>query len=221
MRAAAMAFLVAAALPAAASATPVTVVFGGVWDDLVDDTAGALNGQVTLGSSFTVTMTYDDVAPDSNASPTQGDYDVSASFAFEVATGPFTITYAPGGSADITVDAFGSDEVILFAQGAFVGSPNLPAFTAVSYTNPGFTDASGTALSSDLLSGVPWQSSAWDDAYMYLILDDDDGTQATYVELAGTITSMTVVPEPTSFGLVAAGAIALALRARGRARSAA
>jgi len=137
------------------------------------------------------------------------------------ATGPFTITYAPGGSADITVDAFGSDEVILFAQGAFVGSPNLPAFTAVSYTNPGFTDASGTALSSDLLSGVPWQSSAWDDAYMYLILDDDDGTQATYVELAGTITSMTVVPEPTSFGLVAAGAIALALRARGRARSAA
>ena len=95
-----------------ASATVVSVVMGGSWHD-VADTTGVLDGSVTAGTPFTLTMRYDDATPDLNSvNPNSGVYVPAAPpFVIEVATGNYTFTSVLQGPRQITLSMGGTDQV--------------------------------------------------------------------------------------------------------------
>lgn len=217
MRRAVLALLAAVALPASALAAPVTVVMTGTWD-YVDDAGDVLGGAITLGTSYTATMTYDDSAPDFNSAPNVGNYDVGAyPFSFTLTSGGFTFSHV-GSIAEIDVTNASYDALAVYAEN-LVGGPGLPAFD-FSYVNPAFDDTTGTALSSPSLAGLPWVLDDWNSRGMALFFDVADGSPLTYVDLGGTVDSITVVPEPSALALVGAGASALALGRRRRSQRA-
>lgn len=207
--------LLAMASPQQAAASPVTVVMTGIWT-LVDDAGAVLGGAILPGSAFSATLVYDDATPDSNADPLYGNYFVApAQFSFTLASGGFLFSHVPGGVNEIDVIDLGSgDSVAVYAE-TFTTSPPLPPF-GLNYANPFLDDPTGTTLSSDALTAVPWSLAAWSAASMTFFADIDDGNPLTYFDLEGDITGLTVVPEPGSFGMLALGLTALACGARRR-----
>ena len=203
------------ALASPALASPVTVAFTGVWT-LVDDAGAVLGGAITPGSAFSATLVYDDATPDSNASPLYGNYTVApAQLGFTVTSGGFTFSHVFGGLNEIDVLHPGTgDTVSLYAEGLAVS----PSVGPIGFSWAGFSldDPSGTALSSDALTGVPWSMAAWSAGAMTIFADLDDGNPLTYFDLEGDVTSLTATPEPGTAGLVGAGLALLSLRARRR-----
>mgnify|MGYP002382001950 CR=1 FL=1 len=212
MRPLVLALLIAVSLPLSSSAVPLTVVMGGEWDS-VDDAGNVLGGAVLPGTAFTATMTYDDTAPPTYSDPITANYDVGAlPFSFTLATGGFTFTWLAGGftSLDLTNTIY--DGVAGFFED-FSGAPGLPPI-GYAYASPSLDDPSGTALASTALPPLPWSLAAWPTAALGFFFDIDDGDPQTYVDLQGTLTSLTVVPEPGTSVLLAMGLALLAARAR-------
>jgi hypothetical protein len=179
----------------------------GVWD-LVDDSGNVLGGSVQVGTSFSATLVYDDATPDSNPSPTSGNYLVApAQFSFTLSTATFVFTHVFAGFNEIDVqDLPGNDSIAVYAE-TFSSGGALPAF-GLAYANPVLNDYTGTVLSSDALVGLPWTYPGWD-AAMSFFADIADGNPNTYFDLEGTVTSITQVPEPGTFVLVSIGLLAL------------
>lgn len=218
MRRAVLALLAAVALPASAFAAPVTVVMTGTWD-YIDDEGGVVAGDIGLGTAYTATLTYDDATPDSNPEAGEGNYVVSApSFSFTLTSGGLTFAWNPGGFAEIDVINASVDTLTVDARG-LSGGPGLPPI-GFSYLFASFDDTTGTALSSASLVGLPWVLGDWNSRGMALFFDVADGSSLTYVDLGGTVDSITVVPEPSALALAAAGASALALGRRRRSQRA-
>lgn len=213
MRAFALPLLLALGLPLPAAAAPVTVSISGVWD-VVDDAGNELGGSVAPGTAFSATLLYDDTAPITYSDPTTANYDVGAlPFAYTLVTGGFTFAWNGGfTSLDLINAAF--DTVAGYFED-LVGAPGLPPF-GLSYATLTLDDPSGTALSSTALAALPWSLAAWPTADAGIFFDVSDGNPLTYVELAGTITSLTVVPEPATWALVTGGLALLGASARRR-----
>ena len=212
MRSLVLALLLAVVLPLTGSATPLTVVMSGAWD-VVDDAGNVLGGAVVPGTAFTATMSYDDTAPPTYSDAVTANYDVGAlPFSFTLVTGGFTFTWLAGGftSLDLTNSLF--DGVAGFFQD-FSGAPSLPPM-GLAYASPSLDDPSGTALSSTALPPLPWSLAAWPTAALGFFFDIDDANPLTYVDLQGSLTSLTVVPEPGSSVLLVMGLVLLAAGAR-------
>lgn len=214
--AAALGLLGLLGLSAPAFATSVTVTMTGVWT-FVDDTGSVLGGAITPGSAFSATLVYDDATLDSNPDSTAyGNYAVAPTqFGFTVTSGGFTFSQVFGGLNTIDVlDPGTGDGVSTYAEDLAVSPPVGPigfSWAAVSLDDP-----SGTALSSDALTGVPWTLSSWASAGVTVFADIDDGNPLTTFDLEGDITSLTATPEPGTSTLVLAGLVLLASRARRR-----
>lgn len=205
----------AAALPLAAAATPVTVQISGVWD-VVDDGGGVVSPPVGVGTAFTATMNYDDSAPLTFSDPTTANYDLGAlPFSLVIQTGGFTFTRLASGftSFDLVNDVFDTAGGLF---NDFSGAPGLPPI-GFSYASLSLDDPGGNALSSTALVGFPWSLASWPTAGLGLFFDVDDANPSTYVDLQGTITELTVVPEPGALALLAGGLALLAAGARRRA----
>jgi len=84
---------------------------------------------------------------------------------------------------------------------------------ATAYASPTLTDTTGTALSSDALTAVPWSIGSYDASDFYLFVEITGRGPLQFIEFAGTISELSVLPEPSTLALAAVAMLALA-RAR-------
>jgi hypothetical protein len=208
-------FLVLLSLAAAApaSATPVTVLITGTWDT-VEDTAGVTDGSIVVGGSFTATLVYDDTATDLDPDPNNGGYVFPAgSSDFTLDTGNFS--FVPGSDLVIAIEndnGFGEDQIFLFAED-YSGTGPFAAGTGIggtAFANPLLTDTTATALSTDDLTGVVWTIGSYDLTNFYFFAGVTGASPGDFIELSGTITGLSILPEPSTLLLGLVGALGLA-----------
>jgi hypothetical protein len=214
-----LAFVAFAAGPS--YATSVTVLLSGEWDTVTDN-ASVTNGTIVVGSSFTVTLTYDDATADIDPDPTVGSYLLpAATSSLTLATGSYTFTLLASEGIIFAVDdnLSGQDDFGWFAEN-FTTSGPLPGgvTTGYGYMNPLVFDTTETAHSSDALTGLPWSVADYDSPNlgMYFLIAVNGAGAGKYIELFGDFTEFAVLPEPSVLTLAALGCAALlAVRRRG------
>jgi len=196
---------------AQASATPVTVVMTGTWDSVLD-TAGVLDGSVVPGGAFTVTLSYDDSAPDLDPSPSAGLYEFAGgSYGLALDTGSYTFAPAPASALELSVALSGAgDDVALYSEDWVATGPGSPSFSFLSFFNPSIFGLAPGTIPSDALVGFPWPALAG--SLNVFFFGSDDGVE--FVELSGDADGIVVIPEPASAALVGLGLAALAWRRR-------
>jgi hypothetical protein len=150
-----------------------------------------------------------------------GAYDVPAATSdLTLTTSTFTFTPGVASLLGIAIDdgnGFGEDAVLLFADGyTATGLPVGISLSGTRFANPTLTDTSGTAHSSDDLTGLPWTISSYDQTSFYFFSGIAGAGPGSFIELQGTITGLAVLPEPSGLILLAAaGLILLGARVRG------
>lgn len=197
-----------------AYATSVTVQITGTWTTVADN-ANVLGGTVVNGTSYVATLVYDDATADTDPDPNAGAYDVpAASSDLSITTAGFTFT--PGATAllGIAIDnnnSFGEDAIFLFTDGYTAsGLPGGISLGGTRFANPTLTDTSGTAHSSDALSALPWSIGSYNITSFYFFAGVLGAGANKFIELQGTITGLTVLPEPSILPLIALGGLAIA-----------
>jgi hypothetical protein len=212
--------LALAALAAApAYATSVTVQITGTWSSVTDN-ANVFGGSVGIGTSFSATLIYDDATADGDPDPNVGSFSVAAAASdLSITTSSFVFT--PGGSAPLAMavendNAFGEDTVFLFADGYTAsGLPLGISLTGTRYANPTLTDTSATAHVSGALTGLPWSIGSYDISSFYFFSQIAGAGANKFIELQGTVTELTLLPEPsTAFLCILAGLAIAAARIR-------
>jgi hypothetical protein len=202
---------------APANATSVTVQISGTWSAIGGKTS-VLDGSVVSGDSFLATLIYDDAVPDVDPSPGLGAYFTPAANSdLSIVTGNYTFT--PGSSVGVGVEnnnVFGEDWIRLHAS-SYTATGPFPVGVGVgptAYSDSSLTDFSGTALTSDALIGLNWTLGDYDTSDVYLFIEITGFPTQQFVDFAGTITGITVLPEPSMVMLAAVAGTALALSRR-------
>lgn len=206
-----LSFLVLAAA-APALATSVTVVLSGEWSQVTDN-ASVTNGSITVGGSFSVTLTFDDATPDSDLDPTVGSYLLpAATSALTLNTGSYAFTLLAGEDIIFGVDDnwSGQDDFGWFAENFNTSGPlPLGVTTGYGYMNPFVLDSTQTAHSSDALTNLPWSVSAYDLPGMYFLIAVNGAGSNKFIELVGEFTQFSVLPEPSMLAIMAFGCLVL------------
>jgi hypothetical protein len=208
-------FTALAAAPAA-HATSVTVLLSGEWFQVTDN-AGVTDGSITVGGTFTLTLTYDDAATDGDPNSATGFYLLpAANTDLSLSTGNYSFALSPSAGVEFVVDNgfSGQDAFGLFAEN-FSTTGSLPGgvTTGYGYTNPFVVDSTQTAHSSDDLTGLPWDVSAYDSPNlgMYFLIAVNGAGSNKFIELMGDFTEFTVLPEPSSLVLLSLGGLVIAV----------
>ncbi len=183
----------------------VTFAFEGEVTSVRDDN-GLLGGAVNAGTPFSGAYTFDSLTPDGDPHPSRGLYE-NAITGFSGSVGGLSF-FGPVGS-DSTIDIQNdwlippSDEYVLSLDTTFVGHQLG--------TLLGLYDITGQPLSSDELSFVPPDPALFE--YPVFILSDS--SEVLGLGLTGNLTSLTLVPEPSTLITLGSGAW-LVSRRRGR-----
>lgn len=205
-----------------AAASTITVVMSGQLTSVVDSNS-VTDGTLVVGASYALTMAYDDSVGDADVDPLLGTYLIPAAAAsYSITVGGYQFSSNSILNVGLLDGFFDPSEDTLSwfadqftATGVF--DPGVSLGTA-GYSNTALYDLTGTALASDELTAVVWDRALYepDDSAFYLLLEIVDPRTAgqDFIELRGTITTMAVVPEPGGGGLLALGALAIALRRR-------
>lgn len=212
-----LAFAALAAAPAA-HATSVTVQISGTWF-ATDDSAGVLDGSADVGDAFVVTLVYDDAVADLDPSAEFGAYFTPAAASdLTITTGNYTFT--PSSAVGVGVEndnVFGEDWIYVDADGYTASGP-FPVGVgtgATAYSNITLTDYSATAHGSDALVGLNWTLADYDDTFVYLFVEITGQGPLQFVEFMGTISQISVLPEPSVLLLGGFALVALARVRRG------
>jgi hypothetical protein len=209
--------LAALAVPPAAHATSVTVQLIGEWFQMTDN-GGVTDGSIDVGGSFTVTLTFDDATPDGDPDPSSGLYLLPAATTdLTLSTGNYVFGLPPSEGVEFGIgDGFsGVDDFGFFAENFSTSGP-LPGgvSTGYGYMNPFVEDSTATAHSSDDLTALPWDISAYDSQSLYFLIAVNGAGANKFIELMGTFTHFAVLPEPSAVLLLAAAGAVAASRAR-------
>jgi len=121
-----------------------------------DDSAGKLQGAITLGQQITGTYTFDDGVPDSDVNPQFAFYDQTNTGAagFDLTAGGLSLKSEPTQPGFMHSIDIGNDLSDHFHIGSW-GNVPLPNGTPVWDINVDFYDSTGTALNNTLLSSTP------------------------------------------------------------------
>ncbi len=198
-----------------AAAATVSVLMSGVWN-VFNDTGNQLDASVGLGSSFTLTFTYDDLTPDTDPDPEFGVYDFAAgAYTLTFTTGNYVFSVASTSPALLGITSSPSGDLIgLQAFGWVASGPGSPVFPdPATHLNAGALALPTSTFASDALVGLPWSSLAG--VLNVSFFGSENGVD--FVELSGEPSTITTVPEPGTALLLAAGITALATGARRRA----
>jgi hypothetical protein len=196
-----------------AVATSVTVQISGTWDSVIDN-ASVTNGSIIVGGGFSATLIFDDSTSDTNASPNVGDYLLPAATTDLVLnTGSYAFTLLSTSPISFGIDnnVGGQDGFGFFAEHFSTSGPlSAGASTGYGYANPALFDNTQTAHSSDDLTALPWDASAYVNTNFYFLIEVLGKGSNKFIELQGPITQLAVLPEPSAAALVLAAAGALA-----------
>lgn len=212
--------LLAAMALGAGSAQATTVVLSGTWDDFVSDTLGVTNGAIVAGGSWSATFVFDETTTDTDSTSNIGAYLFSASSTdLVLSTGGFTFSLPSTAAISLGIedneggqDAFGflTDLGNYTASGPFVAGTT----TGSGYANLSMFDSSQTAHTSDDLTDLPWDATAYDNTNFYFTIQTFNGGDDGSIELSGSVTALEVLPEPSTVSLIALACAALAVSHR-------
>ncbi len=210
-------------LATSAPAAPITVQFEGTVD-FADTDNGFFANTVSAGDTFTGSYTYDSTLADSNATATQGEYRYTTGGAFGMTTTINSMVF------QTAADVSGQNRIEIFADDPF-NDDRYGIWNSANDPHNGYvvdsqilmlTDASKTANASDALPTVAPDLNLFPTINQFsLVLTDEShmDIDAFY----GTITSISLVPEPSTAVLAGLGGLSLllvALRRRRRALAA-
>lgn len=200
-----------ALITAPAAATTVTVQMSGTLTGVSGHTE-VLDGSVSVGGGFSLTLTYDDALPDQSSPDCCGTYTsstasvagVTGNYSFSSTDILFFFVRNDDGGADrIDVDALGGATASgPFPPGVFADDTGLLRISLV--------DSSQSALDSDALVDVNWNLADYDGATFSTQWVIQPVFQP--LDIFGQITSIQVIPEPSTALLVALGLVAVAVR---------
>jgi hypothetical protein len=180
---------------------------------------GISEGLVDVGTRFSLSLTFDDAAPDvaicqPNCNDRLGAYNfVVPPWSLVLQMGDYTV------SADefwlFVSDNRGGDSieasVFATAVGGPLPTPSPPEDILVSF----FLWEAGLVLSSDALTGVPWDLGLWDESSVQFgLIDNNDPAPYWWSYASGPIERLTIVPESSAALLIALGLGGLAARRR-------
>jgi hypothetical protein len=197
---------VAALAAGPANATSVTVQISGTWDTVVDN-AAVTNGSISVSTAFLATLVFDDTTADTNPSANVGDYFFSAAASdLVLATGDYAFALISSSPISFGIDnnVAGQDGFGLFAEHFTTSGPlSAGASTGYGYANPALFDSTATAHSSDELTALPWDATAYNNTSFYFLIEVLGKGSNKFIELSGPITQLSVLPEPSIAPLVA------------------
>jgi len=155
-----------------------------------NDPSGVLDGSIHAGTGFSGRFTFDSDAPDLNTSPSIGEYGGPA-FSMTLHIGSYS-WFSGAGNGDVRV-ALGEfyDDMMLGTPTAFTVGEGMEIFSMV----VGFSHR-GRIFASDALPLMnPFPLASFQGG---LGVKGNNPLEQTHFELAGPLTSFTVVPEPTN-----------------------
>jgi len=175
----------------------------------------------SVGDAFTVTFTFDSLTPDSNPDPNRGRYS-NAITSLSVTVGAYTATASGNNSISVDNDLpFGTGDRYFIDLSAMSG-PSLNAFDVSSQTALLImADSSGHALSSEALPISPADLAGFTLGGGGLALqfedpmgDPVDPTEPLLAFVFADLTSISLIPEPATWLLLALGGLTLRRRRR-------
>jgi len=208
----ALSVLWAFALTAApAAATPVMVQMSGTLTQVSGHTE-VLDGSVSVGSSFSLTLTYDDELPDQDSNDCCFMH-ISPGVSLTGITGNYSFSSVGDVILFLINDVGGEDRIVADAlQGATASGPFPPGVYAdeTGLLTVSLGDSSQSALDSDALVDANWNLADYDSARFSTQWVIQPVFQP--LDLFGQITSIQVIPEPSTALLIGLGLVVLAIR---------
>ena len=203
-------------VPALARAATIQIDFSGTVTTFEDD--GALDGSIGVGTPFSGSVTFDPSASDTNAALDVGTYDFPVPpNALSFTAGSYTVTSLLSFGVDTVVDAGGLDpgDHVIFQTSSDVSlSGTLSAELDGLAFNFRYGDPDGGTLTSDALGDVPFGLAGWPSVEIVFIVDvfDSETNESATAVVSGPVTSLSVVPEPSAWALLAIGSGLLGVR---------
>jgi len=189
---------------ASARAGFVTWEFAGEATSVQDDT-NLLGGAVTVGSPFSGTFTFDPDATDSDPHPRRGFYEESIiDFSGAIATVPFWGPVGNRNSIEVK-NGFGSPTLDSFSVRPDVRIVGVDLDVTI-----GLFDSSGIVFGSDALPVLPPDLDFFSTRRFILF----DQSETLSFRVAGDVSSLAVIPEPSTFALLGLGSVLVARRFR-------
>jgi len=167
------------------------------------------DGQLQIGDIITGSYKYESTTPDSNPLPTVGDYEhYSSPYGISLTAGGFVFQTDPD-NVNFLVEVVNNHYASPTEDNyGIISYNNLPLSNGVPIAGIEWhlSDTSGTALSSDALPTTPPVLDDWSYSWGMLI---HTGPHTGHVAIEADVTSVELVPEPTTLVLLGLGSLAV------------